>query len=110
MSLTTKNHLNIVIQAFKTLLSFKADKSELKDLDKNLTNTGIKLIEEFCSVFETITVGTDKLYDAQRMCDRLLDELGVVISVIGNDDLLGCNAIININKDIFQLLFPYQNC
>ena len=54
-------------------------------VDKNLTNTGIKLIEEFCSVFETITVGTDKLYDAQRMCDRLLDELGVVISVIGND-------------------------
>ena len=29
MSLTTKNHLNIVIQTFKKLLSFKADKSEV---------------------------------------------------------------------------------
>lgn len=37
MSLTTKNHLNIVVQTFKKLLSFKADKSELEDLDKNLT-------------------------------------------------------------------------
>ena len=37
MSLTTKNHLNIVVQTFKKLLSFKADKSELEVLDKNLT-------------------------------------------------------------------------
>lgn len=38
MSLTTKNHLNIVVQTFKKLLSFKADKSELKYLDENLTS------------------------------------------------------------------------
>ena len=30
MSLTTKNHLNIVLQTFKKLLSFKADKTELE--------------------------------------------------------------------------------
>ena len=29
MSLTTKQHLNIVLQTIKKLLSFKADKSEL---------------------------------------------------------------------------------
>lgn len=29
MSLTTKNHLNIAVQTFKKLLSFKADKSEV---------------------------------------------------------------------------------
>jgi deoxyhypusine synthase len=29
MSLTTKNHLSLVLQTIKKLLSFKADKSEL---------------------------------------------------------------------------------
>lgn len=29
MSLTTKNHLKIVVQTFKKLLSFKADKTEV---------------------------------------------------------------------------------
>ena len=65
-------------------------------VDKNLTNTGIKLVEDLCSVFETITVCTDKLYDAHRMCDRLLEKLGVVITVAGND--------VHITSDIVVVL------
>lgn len=41
MSLITKNQLELVIQAFKNLLSFKADKTEVeevKDLFKEVTS------------------------------------------------------------------------
>jgi hypothetical protein len=36
MSLVTKDHLSLIIQTIKKLLSFKADKSELKSkIDRN---------------------------------------------------------------------------
>ena len=72
------------------------DKCTVTVVDKNLTHAGMQLVEELCSTFETITVCTDKIYDAQRMCDRLLDKLGIVISVVGND--------VNIDSDIVVIL------
>ncbi len=65
-------------------------------VDKNLTDAVMKLIHELCSVFETVNVCTEKVYDAQRMCDRLLDNLGVVITVVGND--------VHIDSDIVVVL------
>ena len=65
-------------------------------VDKNLSNAGMQLTQELCSVFETVTVCTEKVYDAQRMCDRLLDNMGVVISVVGND--------VHIESDIVVVL------
>ncbi len=53
-------------------------------VDKNLTKSGMKIIESLCAVFGSLRVCTDMVYDAERLCDRLLDKLGVVIDVVDN--------------------------
>ena len=70
------------------------DKCTVTVVDKNLSNAAVHLVEELCSVFETITVCTDKIYDAQRMCDRLLDKLGVVIGVVGNETHISTDIVV----------------
>lgn len=70
------------------------DKCTVTVVDKNLTHAGMQLVEEFCTVFKTITVCTDKVYDAQRMGDRLLDKLGVVIGVAENDAHIDSDIVV----------------
>ena len=46
MSLTTKDHLSLVLQTFKKLLSFKADKSEVETkIDKNQIATDDDILD-----------------------------------------------------------------
>ena len=42
MSLITKNQLEIVIQVFKNLLSFKADKADIDDVKMMINEVSIK--------------------------------------------------------------------
>ena len=77
----------------KTAKSCKED-CTVTVVDKSLTKSGIKIIESLCSVFGTIKVCTDMAYDAERLCDRLLDKLGVVIDVVDNKAHINTDIVI----------------
>lgn len=65
----------------KTAKSFDGD-CTVTVVDKNLTKSGIQIVETLCSVLGNVTVCTDKTYDAERLCDRLFDKMGVVLNVV----------------------------
>ncbi len=77
----------------KTAKSFE-DSCTVTVVDKNLTKSGTKIIESLCSVFGSLTICTDMVYDAERLCDRLLDKLGVVIDVEDNKAHIDTDIVI----------------
>lgn len=69
MSLITKNHLNFVLQTIKTLLSFKADKTELATkIDRSELENSIELSAEM-GLIEPVSADDGSIYT---------DENGVV--------------------------------
>lgn len=63
-------------------------------VDKNLTKSGMKIVESLCSVFGSLKVCTDMVFDAERFCDRLFDKLGVVIDVVDNKAHIASDIVI----------------
>lgn len=63
-------------------------------VDKELTDSGVRIVEQLCSYFETVVICTEKTYDAQRMCDRLLDKMGVVIEVVEPGSRIGSDIVV----------------
>ena len=77
----------------KTAKSFDG-KCTVAVVDKGLTDAGVRLTEQLCSYFETVVICTEKTYDAQRVCDRLLDEMGVVIEVVEPGSHIGSDIVV----------------
>lgn len=79
----------------KTAKTFE-DGCSVTLVDKNFSKSAGKLLENLCSTCGNLTVSTCKKYDAERLCDRLLDKYGTVVNVVGDN--------MEINSDIVVVL------
>lgn len=79
----------------KTAKSFENNCS-VTLVDKSFSKSAENILENLCSTCGSVAVSTCKKYDAERICDRLLDKLGIVVEVMGDKS--------HINSDIAVVL------
>lgn len=84
----------------KTVKTFERGCS-LTLVDRNFSKSAGNILEDLCAVCGDITVSTCKKYDAERLCDRLLDKLGTVVKVVDEKS--------EINSDIAVVLEDFGN-
>lgn len=63
-------------------------------VDKNLSKDGRAIVENLCPVCGNLTVSTCKKYDAERLCDRLLDKYGIVVNVVNEESVIETDIVV----------------